>query len=262
MSPRSVSDLERGINRNPHKDTAVLLAGALGLTGPAEELFVAAARGRARPRRCWPPRGRWHRELLRPRRLGARCLMAASPAARAAGAAAGSGDRFPVPRAGRVRGAGRGVVFRPGSGHYRGAGPDVAAAGGRGPAGGVGGVGRGQVVAAAGGGAAADPGGRAGSRAGATSWPCLLFTPTRAPLDELALRVAPLAGADAAAVRRGLDTAPAWFALTARQAALARPRGPAGDGDVSAAERRPAAAAAAVAAGGRPVRGVVHPVPR
>src|SRR5437773_9836882 len=44
VSPRSVSNLERGINRTAHKDTAVLLAGALGLTGPAEELFVAAAR--------------------------------------------------------------------------------------------------------------------------------------------------------------------------------------------------------------------------
>src|SRR4029077_15213532 len=38
---------------------------------------------------------------------------------------------------------------------------------------------------------------------GAASWPQVVFTPTRAPLDELALRVAPLAGADAAAVRRG-----------------------------------------------------------
>src|SRR5580700_620108 len=45
VSPRSVSNLERGINRTAHKNTAVLLAGALGLTGPAEELFVAAARG-------------------------------------------------------------------------------------------------------------------------------------------------------------------------------------------------------------------------
>jgi transcriptional regulator with XRE-family HTH domain len=45
VSPRSVSNLERGINRTAHKDTAVLLAGALGLTGAAEELFVAAARG-------------------------------------------------------------------------------------------------------------------------------------------------------------------------------------------------------------------------
>ena len=46
LSPRSVSDLERGINRTARKDTALLLAGALGLDGPARELFVAAARGR------------------------------------------------------------------------------------------------------------------------------------------------------------------------------------------------------------------------
>ena len=46
VSPRSVSDLERGVNRTPHKDTAVLLAGALGLSGPAGDLFVAAARGK------------------------------------------------------------------------------------------------------------------------------------------------------------------------------------------------------------------------
>ena len=47
VSPRSVSDLERGINRTARKDTAVLLAGALGLAGPARELFVAVARGQA-----------------------------------------------------------------------------------------------------------------------------------------------------------------------------------------------------------------------
>jgi transcriptional regulator with XRE-family HTH domain len=45
VSARSVSNLERGINRTAHKDTAVLLAGALGLAGPAAGLFVAAARG-------------------------------------------------------------------------------------------------------------------------------------------------------------------------------------------------------------------------
>ena len=45
VSPRAVSNLERGFSRTAHKDTAVLLAGALGLTGPAAELFVAAARG-------------------------------------------------------------------------------------------------------------------------------------------------------------------------------------------------------------------------
>ena len=67
------------------------------------------------------------------------------------------------------------------------------------------------------------------------AWPCLVFTPGRAPLDELALRVAVLAGADAAAVRRGLDADPAGFALTARQAALAPPPGPGSDPDGPAA---------------------------
>jgi transcriptional regulator with XRE-family HTH domain len=47
LSPRSVSDLERGIHATAHKDTAVLLAGALGLAGPVREQFVAAARGRS-----------------------------------------------------------------------------------------------------------------------------------------------------------------------------------------------------------------------
>ena len=47
VSPGSVSNLERGINRTAHKDTAVLLAGALGLAGPVQEVFVAAARGQA-----------------------------------------------------------------------------------------------------------------------------------------------------------------------------------------------------------------------
>ena len=47
LSPRGVSDLERGINRTARKDTAVLLAGALGLAEPVRSLFVAAARGKA-----------------------------------------------------------------------------------------------------------------------------------------------------------------------------------------------------------------------
>src|SRR5579859_6216485 len=46
LSPRSVSDLERGIHLTARKDTAELLAGALGLAGAARPLFVAAARGR------------------------------------------------------------------------------------------------------------------------------------------------------------------------------------------------------------------------
>ena len=46
LSPRSVSDLERGINRTARKDTANLLADALSLAEPVRGLFVAAARGR------------------------------------------------------------------------------------------------------------------------------------------------------------------------------------------------------------------------
>src|SRR6266699_6732277 len=72
---------------------------------------------------------------------------------------------------------------------------------------------------------------------GAASWPCLVFTPTRAPLDELALRVAPLAGADAAAVRRGLAADPDGFALTGRQAARAGPTRAAGEPDGPPAQR-------------------------
>jgi len=49
LSPRSVSDLERGINRTARRETARLLADALGLTGPARAQFEAAARGRPVP---------------------------------------------------------------------------------------------------------------------------------------------------------------------------------------------------------------------
>ncbi len=47
LSPRSVSDLERGIHLTARKDTARLLADALGLAGPDRTAFEAAARGRA-----------------------------------------------------------------------------------------------------------------------------------------------------------------------------------------------------------------------
>jgi len=47
ISTRAVSDLERGVNRTAHKDTARLLADALCLHERAAELFVAAGRGRA-----------------------------------------------------------------------------------------------------------------------------------------------------------------------------------------------------------------------
>jgi tetratricopeptide (TPR) repeat protein/transcriptional regulator with XRE-family HTH domain len=49
LSPRSVSDLERGVSTTPHKDTVRLLADALRLTGPARAEFEVVARGRAAP---------------------------------------------------------------------------------------------------------------------------------------------------------------------------------------------------------------------
>ncbi|WP_405070884.1 hypothetical protein OG558_15425 [Kribbella sp. NBC_01510] len=67
-------------------------------------------------------------------------------------------------------------------------------------------------------------GGLAAAPAAAT-WPCLVFTPGHAPLDELAVRVAALARMDAAAMRRGLEIDPASFALTTRQVALTQANG-------------------------------------
>src|SRR5262249_35054572 len=46
LSARPDSNLERGIHRTAHRDTALLLADALGLAGQVRELFVSAARGR------------------------------------------------------------------------------------------------------------------------------------------------------------------------------------------------------------------------
>ena len=46
LSTRTVSDLERGVNRTARKTTAELLAKALGLAGPERTLFIAAARSR------------------------------------------------------------------------------------------------------------------------------------------------------------------------------------------------------------------------
>ena len=212
VSPRSVSNLERGINRTAHKDTAVLLAGALGLTGPAEELFVAAARGNV---------------------PAAEVLAVAAGAGRRPGAVTGSPYRglavFGEQDAGWFFGreAAAAAVLDRMSRLLAGAGLLVVS--------GASGAGKSSLLRAGvlprirEDGLAAAP--------GAASWPCVVFTPTRAPLDELALRVAPLAGADAAAVRRGLAADPEGFALTARQAALAGPPGPAGEPDGRPARR-------------------------
>jgi WD40 repeat protein/transcriptional regulator with XRE-family HTH domain len=209
LSLRGVSDLERGFHRTARKDTAVLLAGALGLEGPARELFVAAARGRA------PAAG-----VLAAAR-GGRRLVAGSPYR---GLAA-----FEEQDAGLFFGreTATAQVLDRMSQHVQGTGLLVVS--------GASGAGKSSLL-------------RAGvlpqirsaglaAAAGAGSWGCVLLTPTHAPLDELALRAALLSGADAAAVRRGLDTAPEGFALTARQAALAAPPAPAGDPAGLAGER-------------------------
>ena len=47
LSPRSISDLERGINKTARRDTTRLLADALKLAGAARAGFEAAARGYA-----------------------------------------------------------------------------------------------------------------------------------------------------------------------------------------------------------------------
>ena len=49
VSVRSVSDLERGVNKTARKETARLLADALRLTGTIREEFEAIARGRPVP---------------------------------------------------------------------------------------------------------------------------------------------------------------------------------------------------------------------
>ena len=52
LSPRSVSDLERGIHQTAHKDTAALLAGALGLASRCAHCSWRRPVGGPRLRRC------------------------------------------------------------------------------------------------------------------------------------------------------------------------------------------------------------------
>ena len=203
VSPRSVSNLERGINRTAHKDTAVLLAGALGLTGPALELFVAAARGTV-------------------------------PAAQVLAAAGGAG-----PRPGAVTGSpyrGLGAFEERDAAFFLGresataavlermsrrlAAPSLVVVSG------VSGAGKSSLVRAGvlpqirGTGLAAAP--------GSAAWPCLVFTPGRQPLAQLAIQVAPLAGGDAASVRQQLAEDPTRFTLHARSGRAGRTGRPGG----------------------------------
>src|SRR6185436_13795791 len=55
---------------------------------------------------------------------------------------------------------------------------------------------------------------------GSEEWPQLVFTPTRAPLDELAANLAACAGIDPAATRHALGAEPDRSHLLARQVVL------------------------------------------
>ena len=212
LSPRAVSALERGVNRTARKDTAELLAGALGLAGPARELFVAAARGKA-------PAGHVLAAVheAQPQPQGA---VTPSPYRGLAAFEEQDAAFF------FGREAATTELLERMSGHLQGAGLLIVS--------GASGAGKSSLLQA--GVLARIRGAGLADAPGSAQWPCLVFTPTRAPLDELALRVAVLAGADAAAVRRGLDADPDGFALTARQAALAASPGP---GVLAAGQRQP-----------------------
>ena len=199
LSPRSVSDLERGVNRTARKDTAELLAGALGLDGAARESFVAAARGRgpaedvlatrdgetpgvghrgARGMRGCPyrgllPFGESDADVFYGReRLAAE--LTAKLAARAA-----SGGLVVVTGA---SGAGKSSLLRAGL-------LPILAQGRQIP--------------------------------GSGRWPRIVMTPTKDPLTELAARLAALGGPDALAVRDGLARHPDQAHLAIRSAVLA-----------------------------------------
>jgi DNA-binding XRE family transcriptional regulator len=199
LSPRSVSDLERGINRTARKDTALLLADALGLAEPARALFVAAARGRgpaedmlaawedrtpgsgggvARGARGCPyrgllPFGESDAEVFYGReRLAAELAVKLAARVSCGGLVVVTG----------ASGSGKSSLLRAGLL------PILA---------------RGQQVP------------------GSGRWARIIMTPTKDPLTELAARLAAVGGPDALAVRDGLARRPDQAHLAVRSAVLA-----------------------------------------
>ena len=206
LSPRSVSDLERGINRTAHKETAELLAGALGLAGPVRGLFVAAARGRA-------------------------------PAGDVLAALSGAGSGWAgCPYLGLVpfgerdapvfygRGELAGQLARRLAGRLDGTGILLVA--------GESGAGKSSLLSAG-----LMPRLAAGALGpGSEGWPRRVIRPTASPLRELAMQLAGISGADPVSVYRSLSAAPGEAPMLAEHAvrAAAGGRG-AGTGPVDAA---------------------------
>ena len=223
LSPRSVSDLERGINRTARKDTAELLAGALGMTEPARTLFVAAARGRA----------------------PAEDVLAAlrGEAVAPEGQAAGQGPAWPGgPYLGLVPFEERDAQLFYGRDELadrlvrrladRLDGAEILLVAGES------GSGKSSLLRAG-----LLPRLAAGALApGSEGWPRRVIRPTASPLRELAMRLAEMAGADPVSVYRSLSSAPDEASMLAEQAArTATGRGAdrASDGPSSAAASAP-----------------------
>ncbi len=190
LSARSISDLERGITRTTHRDTAELLAAALGLAGPARDAFVAAARGRgpveavlaAREGRT-PDAGRGaecpYRGLLPFSESDAKVFYGREQLAEKLAARVSRGGLVVVTGA---SGSGKSSLLRAGLV------PILA---------------QGQQIP------------------GSDRWPRIVMTPTKDPLTELATRLAAVGGPDALAVRDGLAQHPDQAHLAIRSAVLA-----------------------------------------
>jgi WD40 repeat protein/transcriptional regulator with XRE-family HTH domain len=183
LSPRSISDLERGINRTARKDTAELLSGALGLAEQVQPLFVAAARGRAPAAdvlaamhgQADPGRGpAWARcpylGLVPFQEQDARVYYGRGElAAQLVQRLAEGLDRAGILLIAGESGAGKSSLLRAGL-------MPRLAAGALGP--------------------------------GSERWPRRVIRPTGSPLRELAIELADIAGADPASVYRSLSAAP------------------------------------------------------
>jgi WD40 repeat protein/transcriptional regulator with XRE-family HTH domain len=224
LSPRSVSDLERGVNRTARKDTAELLAHALGLAEPARAVFVAAARGRApaaevlaairgetspAPERpapaeslAWsgcPYLGLMPFEERDARVFYGRGELVAQLVQRLAGRLDGSGILLVAGESG----AGKSSLLRAGLMPWL-------AAGALAP--------------------------------GSQLWPCRVIRPTGRPLRELAMQLADMAGADPVSVYRSLSAAPDEASMLVEQAVrIATGRGPAPGPAGAAADAAPCA---------------------
>jgi transcriptional regulator with XRE-family HTH domain len=224
IAARTIQDLERGVTRYPHKDTAELLAKGLGLGGPARQAFAAAADRNTSPAQVLAAAQQLAPGALADSGLG-------GPQAELIQAVLGSPYRglaaFTEQDAGFFFGRDQAAaqVLDKMAAHAR-AGRLLMISG-------VSGAGKSSLLRAgvlprlAAGGLAQLPGSR--------HWPCLLVTPSRTPLHQLAAPAAELAGTRLEPVLAGLRTAPGRFAGLARRAACAAPAPPGGE---AGAQRR------------------------